>query len=215
VILVVLSPWTPWIDQTVARHFYRDGHFSQNGFLRFAFHYGELFGFFVCALAVMICLGSYFFKSWVKYRRTALLMVLTTVIGAGFIVNILCKGFLGRPRPKQVTEFGGTLSYRPFWQPNLDPERSPQKSFPSGHVAMGFAYLPLIVGGRRDHLPWVTYLGWGLLVFWGPLLILARLAQGGHFVSDAAVSILVMWWTTLLIDALLCRYAGGHHGPSN
>lgn len=138
-----------------------------------------------------------------------LLIGLTLVIGAGLITNVLCKGYLGRPRPKQLSEFGGQLTYRCFWNPNLNPSRVPQKSLPSGHVAMGFSYLALIVVGRRHELRWLQGIGLCFTLFWGPGLMLARVAQGGHFISDVILAACVMWWTVHVLDLILYQFPWG------
>ena len=130
---------------------------------------------------------------------------LTLVVGAGLITNSVLKEYWGRPRPKQVVEFGGKLDYRPFWQPNLEATREPQKSFPSGHVAMGFFYLSLIIVGRHYKNRLLFGLGLFLTLFWGIGLMIARVAQGGHFLSDVIVSPIIMWLTVLILAKCTLR----------
>jgi undecaprenyl-diphosphatase len=95
------------------------------------------------------------------------------------VVVVLLKFTIRRKRPEG--EWGGI--YR-----NTDPH-----SFPSGHAARTalFAVLGLILGP--------TWFGLVLLA-WAPLVALARVAMGVHYLSDVLVGLaigLVMGWVNL------------------
>lgn len=203
--LAALTPFTPWLDMNVATHFYDGQSFSTHPYFSFLFKVGEMFGFFIGAVVLCFYLLSWISNRYRKFREGALMIGLTLVLGAGLITNSVLKEYWGRPRPKQLVEFGGTLDYRPFWQPNLEPGREPQKSFPSGHVAMGFFYLSLIVVGRHYKNRFLFGMGLLLTLFWGIGLMVARVAQGGHFVSDVLVSPLIMWLTVLILAKFTLR----------
>src|SRR5215467_6617018 len=49
--------------------------------------------------------------------RAALMMLLTLALGPGLLANTILKDNWGRPRPIQVTEFGGPLEFLPWWDP--------------------------------------------------------------------------------------------------
>src|SRR5262249_24407071 len=49
--------------------------------------------------------------------RAALLMLLTLGLGPGLLANVILKDKWGRPRPIEVTEFGGPLKFVPWWDP--------------------------------------------------------------------------------------------------
>jgi lipid A 4'-phosphatase len=49
--------------------------------------------------------------------RAALFLILTLVLGPGLLVNVALKDHWARPRPGMVTEFGGTMVFRPWWDP--------------------------------------------------------------------------------------------------
>ncbi|MCH9609054.1 MAG: hypothetical protein S4CHLAM45_08150 [Chlamydiales bacterium] len=197
--LAVIAPFTPTLDLKIASFFFNGETFSQHPYFTFLFKTGELFGFFIGAVVLFVYLVSWVSRRARRYRQGALAIGLTLLLGAGIIVNEGFKKYWGRPRPKQIEQFGGKLSYRPFWQPNLDREREPQKSFPSGHVSMGFFYLSFIIVGRRYKNQAMFFTGIFLTIFWGGGLMLARMAQGGHFLSDVLVAPVVMWWTLLII----------------
>ena len=203
--LAALTPFTPWLDMRVATHFYNGQNFSTHPYFSFLFKVGELFGFFFGAVVLCFYLLSWVSKRYRRYREGALMIGLTLLIGAGIITNALFKEYWGRPRPKQIVEFGGTLDYRPFWKPNLNADREPQKSFPSGHVAMGFFYLSIIVVASHYRNRLLFVMGLFLTLFWGIGLMIARVAQGGHFVSDVIFSPVIMWLTVLILAKLTLK----------
>lgn len=130
-------------------------------------------------------------------------MGITLTLGAGLITNMGLKEYWGRPRPKQVIEFGGKHEYRPFWHPNFHTRHDPQRSFPSGHVAMGFYFLSLyLVGKRYNNVP-LKRSGLFLVAFLGGGLMIARIAQGGHFFSDVLFSPILMWYVAKASDWLV------------
>jgi hypothetical protein len=99
------------------------------------------------------------------------------------LVNAVFKEHWGRPRPREVTEFGGRERFEKVWEYDAS---SPGKSFPSGHASMGFCLFALYFVGRamrQEWTRWAVPVALGL----GGALGLARIAQGGHFASD------VMW----------------------
>ena len=202
---LLIAPFTPKIDLWASSFFHIEGNeFYNSPLFQFFYVWGERFGFIVGFIALATLLMSFVKKSWLKWRRGALAMVLSLVLGAGIIVNLGFKNIWGRPRPKQLTEFGGTQDYRPFWQPKFGSVNGDhQKSFPSGHAAIGFYYLTLILVGRRYKSRLLTNSGVALTSFWGSGLMVTRVVQGAHFVSDVVTSPLIMWSVALCVDHLI------------
>lgn len=199
---------SPKIDLYVSSLFYTPsplgkGTFYNNSFFQFLFRYGEYFGLGTGVITTTLCFLSFFVTSWKKIRKPMLAMALTLVLGAGLFTNSLFKEYWGRPRPKQIVEFGGNLTYRPFWNPNFKQDRASQKSFPSGHVAMGFYFFSLCLIGRRYKKFPLFLLGLFLTIGLGGGLMVARIVQGGHFVSDVVASIFLMWFVAFYIDKIL------------
>lgn len=200
-LLALLAPFTPTLDFYCTGVFYcPETGFYNNAFFACLFQYGELFGLATGGLASGIFALSIFHRKWKKWRRGALAMVLTLVIGAGLITNLGLKGYWGRPRPKQVVEFGGKHVYRPFWNPDFHTRHDPQRSFPSGHVAMGFYFLSLCLVGKRYNSLLLKNTGLFLAIFLGGGLMVVRVAQGGHFFSDVIVSPILMWYVAKGVD---------------
>lgn len=202
---LLIAPFTPFLDLTVSRFFYdpETRTFYNNALLRLLFQYGEIFSFATGILVAFFFLASFFMQKLEKWRRGFLLIGLVLAIGPGLFTNVLFKGYWGRARPKQVIEFGGKHLYQPFWRPDFHSRHDPKKSFPSGHVAMGFYYLSYyFVGKRYKNRIWMG-LGITLTLFVGVGLMIGRVAQGGHFLSDVLASAVLMWSVIFLIDKAL------------
>ncbi len=203
--VALLAPFTPTIDLYVSNLFYNphEGTFYNCAIMKILFRYGEIFGLLSGGVAAFFLLLSFTKTKFRKYRPGSLALVLTLVIGSGLITNTLLKGYWGRPRPKQVVEFGGKHTYRPFWHPKAQKRDDLQKSFPSGHVAMGFYFLSLCLVGRRYNKRALFQTALFLTIGLGGGLMITRVAQGGHFVSDVLISALLMWLVALSVDKLI------------
>jgi undecaprenyl-diphosphatase len=118
--------------------------------------------FWLVGLAVLWWLGTEFWKSLVLILIIAILLAATVV----FILKLTVR----RRRPEG--EWG--KFYR-----NTDPH-----SFPSGHAtrAMLLAVIMLGLGPA-----WLGV----LLLLWAPLVGLARVAMGVHYLSDVAAGMLI------------------------
>lgn len=118
--------------------------------------------FWGAALVLLWVLGNVFWKQWA-------IIVLGSISGLAALVLIL-KFVFKRRRP--VGEWGGI--YR-----NTDPH-----SFPSGHAARAFLIAVLATGLGPG---WLACALW----FWAPLVSLARVAMGVHYLSDIAAGLIV------------------------
>lgn len=116
-------------------------------------------------------------RDWI---RPGLFLTLLLAVGPGLIVNSVLKEYWGRPRPRQVLEFGGEHEFRHPWQRGIPHEG---RSFPSGHASAAF-YLtaPFFLLRNRNPRAARRWLAAGLT--FGALMSLARITQGGHFLSD-------------------------------
>ncbi|WP_290871870.1 phosphatase PAP2 family protein, partial [Aquabacterium sp.] len=78
------------------------------------------------------------------WRRTATLAVAVALLGNGLLIEGVFKNTVGRPRPVQTVQFGGTDSYvAPL---RLGPAPASHKSWVSSHAAAGFALMGLGLG---------------------------------------------------------------------
>jgi len=124
--------------------------------------------FWAVALISMWAGGDSFWKKWAVVQFFSICMMIVVVMSIKFIVR--------RRRPEG--EWGGI--YR-----NTDPH-----SFPSGHAARAFLIAVVATG--------LGPVGLGIFLWvWAPLVALARVAMGVHYVSDivagAAFGIFVAW----------------------
>lgn len=133
-------------------------------------------------------------RAWI---RPGLFLVILLALGPGLIVNSIFKEYWGRPRPREIVQCGGTKEFLHPWQKGIVHKG---RSFPSGHSSAAF-YLsaPFFLYRRtkpRTAAIWMT----GGLVF-GVLMSIARITQGGHFLSDT------LWaWGIVHLTAVALYY---------
>ena len=129
--------------------------------------------------------------------RSEPVFALFLVVGPGILVNGVLKPCWNRPRPCNVTDFGGPRPFLPVWQRGHDENDA---SFPSGHAAMGFYLMaPAFVYCRRRPRLAAAFAALGLCA--GAELGLARMVAGGHFPSDVLWSAGTVYFTGLLLAA--------------
>jgi len=201
-LMILIAPFTPAIDMAAARAFYDTDTrtFSQHPFFQFMFLYGVIPALITLAAAAAMLALATFSKRWRHWQQPALVIILTITIGSGIIVNTLLKEHGGRPRPRQVVEFGGQSAFRPFYVPTFSRGKQEHRSLSSGHATMGFAFFSLaLLGQRYNSRRWALF-GWTAALVLGAALSVTRVAQGGHFVSDILLSTLIMWLSALTAD---------------
>ncbi|WP_339133847.1 MAG: phosphatase PAP2 family protein [Candidatus Electrothrix sp. GW3-4] len=158
-----------------------------------------------CSAALVLLIG--FFKAqFAPWRKKAVFILLLLALGPGLVINVLLKGQLGRPRPRQIVEFGGQYEFTQCWQPGTGGSNS---SFPSGHAAIAFFLMaPWFVLHDKKKRWAEAFLMSGLL--FGTLVGIARILQGGHFVSD------ILWAGGLLylVGSLLGLFLGVYRDTS-
>lgn len=186
--------FSPALDVIVTSFFYSDGHFVHNIITQLIYRYAILPALIFGGIGIIIFVGAFFFEPWRKWRSLAVCMILTLGLGSGAIIHGL-KDNWGRPRPVQTQLFGGEYNFRPCYLPNFNHTEDEEfKSFPCGHVSMGFFFLSFVMVGRRQGNDKLVYWGWLLTVVLGVSLGLTRIAQGKHFLSDVVVSFVIMYF---------------------
>ena len=123
-------------------------------------------------------------KDWKNYRKISGTIALLAVINPLVFVQIT-KILCGRIRFRNLDP--GYANFTPwFLPPGISSDGS---SFPSGHTAMGWMFLPLLIAIKdrknADPLRIVTIL---LVVGWGLFVGLSRIAVGAHYSSDVLFS---------------------------
>jgi membrane-associated phospholipid phosphatase len=123
-------------------------------------------------------------KDWKRYRNISSVIALLAVVNPLLFIQIT-KLLCGRVRFRDLE-----ISYTNFTPWFLPPGISGGgDSFPSGHTAMGWMFLPLLMAVKdrkikdpRRIIITVLVIGWGLFVG------LSRIVVGAHYASDVLFS---------------------------
>jgi membrane-associated phospholipid phosphatase len=145
-----------------------------------------------------------------RWRRRAQALLLALVLGLWGVVNIGLKDHWGRPRPTEVSAFGGPHPFQPAGR--ISAYCDTNCAFVSGHAATGFTLMAVgLLGAPATRRRW----GWIGLVA-GVLIGTGRVLQGGHFLSDIVFAGLAMQGVCLLVRAGWVRWRLRHRGtPHN
>lgn len=123
-------------------------------------------------------------KDWSTYRILSGIISLLTIIHPLLFVQ-LTKVFWGRVRFEDLT-IPGFIEYTPWFIPQ---GITGDQSFPSGHTAMGWIFLPLLIPLRKKQ--WnhpVRIIGTIVIIGWGIFVGLSRIVVGAHYASDVLFS---------------------------
>jgi membrane-associated phospholipid phosphatase len=131
--------------------------------------------------------------------RDSLFGLLALALGPGLLVNGILKEVWGRARPREILEFGGDATFTPVWW--LSDQCDGNCSFVSGEAAAAFWVLSLA---------FVVPPAWRRLtasvaIAFAGAVSLARLAAGGHFLSDVLLAWLMVLLVLVLLDRLILR----------
>ena len=196
-LLVTTVFWVTDLDLQAAAWFYHPeatNPWYEGGSPLWAFMYqmGPVISITIAVGSILVVFLSGLKAAWNGYRIQAVFVLLCFVIGPGLLVNAVFKDHWGRPRPEQVQNFGGAEQYVPPAKYNA---AGNGKSFPSGHSSVGFALIAFFFIWRKKH-PLLASLAIVVSLTLGGLLGAARMAAGGHFLSD------VIW--SMFISFLVC-----------
>jgi lipid A 4'-phosphatase len=151
-----------------------------------------------CWLVLAVGGAAWLFLSgrplWRLDRKALAFLFAALVLGPGLLANTLLKDHWGRARPTQIEAFGGLHRFTPAPLPAAECERN--CAFVSGHAALGFSLVAfgfLLPPGRSRNRGLAAALGFGALVGF------ARIAQGGHFLSDVVYAGLLVFGTTTVL----------------
>ena len=168
----------------------------------FLYHYGNIPAFTIAGVSICILAASLASKRFLRYRKITVFLLLVLAIGPGIITHSIFKENWGRPRPRQITSFGGTQKFLPVWVKGVSGEG---KSFPSGHASIGYYTLTPFFFLRRINGKYALVVLFAGLSY-GSLMGLGRMIQGAHFASDVLWSGGFTYLTGLLVYYLLRFY---------
>lgn len=188
-ILSTLLIWILGLDRAVAAIFYKEGDYAlvwqrwpgqTDPFWLGIYKVAALPALTLSLCALLVFLSSFQGQRLCHWRRPAMFIILLLALGPGLVVNVALKDTLGKPRPSEIIEFGGSHPYAEFWEPGTGQKNG---SFPSGHASVAFAVIApwFFLRHRWKSVAFVFLaagLGWGAVVGFG------RMLQGGHYLSD-------------------------------
>ena len=200
VILSLIFIFIPEIDIYISSLFYDGKSFSANGsFLE------ELFYYSVKPLLLSLTLGTIliFLYNFLKKKnflninaKVLLYLLLVLSIAPGLIVNAGLKENWQRARPAQITLFGGDKEFTPaFIISDQD-----GYSFSSGHTAAAFSLLGFALLATKRRTFWVS-----AALTYGVFVSIARIAAGGHFLSDVLTSFFIVYIFTYMFHSLVLK----------
>lgn len=125
--------------------------------------------------------------------------LLTVIIANGAIVSSLLKPYVGRARPANITEFGGSAEFSPAWQ--VSDQCARNCSFSSGEVSLAasLAITALVLIWPRLTSKKARVRALMLASAYVGVVALLRIGLGRHFFSDAVFSVLVSGGVALVL----------------
>jgi len=190
----------PQIDLFIASLFYDGKSFPMNGtWIEKLFYYSVRPLMIILILSTLaIFIYNYFKKKNILNINSKVILYLTLVLSIApvLIVNTTLKENWGRARPAQIVNFGGKKEFTPAFI------KSDQGgfSFSSGHTAAAFSLLGFALLAKRRQKFFIS-----LVLLYGTLVSLARMAAGGHFLSDVVTSFFIVYIATHLFYRLVFK----------
>ncbi|MFX1314307.1 MAG: phosphatase PAP2 family protein [Promethearchaeota archaeon] len=146
-------------------------------------------------ISIIIFLFFAYNKNWEKYRDISIIIILLAILNPLLFVQIT-KVLCGRIRFRDLAI--NYSNYTPWFSP--PGPSSSGRSFPSGHTAMGWMFLPiLIILKKYEWKNPFRVLATALILGWGFFVGISRVIIGAHFASDVLFSTGVASIETLLL----------------
>lgn len=202
-VLATLPFWLTSFDTTAAHWFYSSNisqHWpiGQQTWARWLYLSGTYLPYVAMILTALTWLLP---KKWLSanWQQAIRVWMLALIIGPGLLINGISKPMTERARPRQVTMFQGAC---PYAEPFVFGECEEGRAFPCGHCSVAFSVAA--IGLAFWHSRPALALGFFVLsIIYGLGMGGARMAAGGHFVSDIAWSALMTWLSCLFAAWLL------------
>lgn len=181
-LLLLTIPFWIWpLDLAVQGRFFdpvKKWHLGEAPLWQALYRFGTMPAILVVLGALVVFVLSFRLQQFVVWRKASAYLVLCMAVGPGLIINAGFKDNWGRPRPRHVEPFGGEYAHERVW---IADSSSPGKSFPCGHCSMGFYFLGLALLARSWRRALLIS---GFALVFGAVIGVARIAMGGHFLSD-------------------------------
>jgi membrane-associated PAP2 superfamily phosphatase len=170
-------------------------------------------------VAIVTCLASIglVLTKYLPWRlpsvpaRAAFFLAVGLALGPGLLVNGILKPHWGRPRPVEITQFGGNLTFVDWWNPGGACDSN--CSFMSGEAATAaWMFGPAMLLPA----PW-RGAALGAAALFTMTMSVLRMTVGFHFFTDVIFGVLSTLLILLALHALIYRRPmplTGMHGPS-
>ncbi len=197
-VLSLIFVFVPEVDMYVSGLFYNGENFPANKSVIEQFFYHSVRTIII--ILASATLAIYIYNKIKKKNilnitgRVVIFIFLTLTIAPGLVVNAFLKDNWGRPRPNQTIQYGGNMQFTPAFIPS----NQDGYSFSSGHTAAAFSLIGFALLAKRRKRVWIS-----LALTYGVLVSVARMAAGGHFLSDVVTSFFIVYITTLFLYGLL------------
>ncbi len=205
--------WLTSLDLDIARYFYSHQNDINSWPLgdffiwRFLFWLAPWLTILIGLVALLILTIGIIQRNNVRLRIYGLFLLLCVVTGPGLVVNAIFKDHWERPRPREVQEFGGIEPYTPPLRIGTE-----GNSFPCGHCSVGFVCGAFYLIWRRRY-PVRAFIALSASLGLGSLRGVARMAAGGHFLSDIVWAAILTWSVVLLLYWPLMRIPWREDNP--
>jgi lipid A 4'-phosphatase len=201
----------PRIDLIFSRLFYRgDGVFIGQSLSGIRFARSAFAVLFYCSIAATLAgmlITRIGLRTWLQLAFPQwLYLAICLAVGPGLVANVILKDHFGRPRPKQVLEFGGSKSFAPALIPSE--QCASNCSFVSGEAASTFLPFYAASAVLPQAAPWLLAVG----TLCGIASGLVRVAQGAHFLSDIVFAAVCMALTAVCVHSAMFGAAGPRSG---
>lgn len=200
VVFAALCVLFPEIDLWVSALFYdpQTGFYlNENPFVQVVYDVFRYMPAFLLPVMLLLLILPYFNKKTQSTRKYTVFLLLTLLIGPGIIVHPILKDNWDRPRPRDVQEFHGDRHFSPAFVMAENGDRN--KSFASGHGAMGFFFMAFAWVFRQRR-----YFVAGIVI--GSIVSLGRIVQGGHFLSDVLTAGFIVYFTCQAMSYWILGY---------
>jgi membrane-associated PAP2 superfamily phosphatase len=206
VVVVVVFGVMPRLDLAVSTPFYdpktHDFPLNAQVWSQYARTAARVLITLLIAPAGIALLGRFLFprRRMLINAEAALFLIGTLAVGPGLITNTLLKDHWGRARPIDVTEFGGTSRFTPWWDPRGDCPNN--CSFIAGEPAGAFwTMAPAALAPPQWRL-----LAYGGALAFGSAVGVLRIAGGGHFFTDVVFAGVFMYLLIWAAHGLIYRW---------
>lgn len=196
----VIFIFFPQIDLFITSLFYDGKSFPANGTWIEGFFYFSVKPIIIVLVisTLLLFLYNFFGKKNILNVNAKVVLYILLVLGVapGLIVNATLKENWERARPSQTTNFGGTQEFTPAFIPT----DQGGYSFSSGHAAAAFSLIGFVLLAKKRKKTWMT-----IAVVYAVFVGVARMASGGHFLSDVLTSFFIVYIFTYMFYGLLLK----------